>query len=508
MDKQTKINAETILANLPGHVYWYDKNSVFLGCNERQAQSAGLKSRSEVVGKSLYDFLKPEHAAFITNINHSIIKSGTPQTIEEPYTDKNGNESVCISSKAPLRNEQDEIIGLLGVSIDITDIKQKEAQLLKEKKQTEITLQSFISSLPGYVYWKDLEGVYLGCNERHARALGLKSPKEIIGRKDADLFSETQAQVFRQNDTMIMSSGKAIEIDEEGSEQDRIYLSQKAPLIDEDSNIVGVLGISFDITERKRAEETLKKAKEQAELANNLKTNFIQDMEHDIRTPFTGILGLTNILLETENNDDRKKFLKDIASCTTELMCYCNNILDFSKIKSGVLPVVTKSFNLCELLDSIITMENPAAKIKNIRLSLDYDNNIPEVLMSDPFRVKRLLLNLVSNAIKFTPNGYVKLSVKLSEIEDTKRNLVLKFTVKDSGIGIPEDKKELIYERFTKVAPKNTGLYKGQGLGLTIVKQFVDDLGGDIHLQTEIDYGSTFSVYLPLKKPLSDEIID
>jgi two-component system, OmpR family, aerobic respiration control sensor histidine kinase ArcB len=231
-------------------------------------------------------------------------------------------------------------------------------------------------------------------------------------------------------------------------------------------------------------------------------------MEHDIRTPFVGVYGMINLLAERETDSEKKSILSDVSLCAKELLDYCDSILDFSKIEAQSFPVVAKAFNLKKLVDSVMTIESIAAKHKKLNFSLNYDNELPPVVIGDPYRLKRILINLISNAIKFTKEGFVRLSASVSRQIPETRNLIVNFSVSDSGIGIPKDKKELIYERFTRVVPSNKGLYKGQGLGLRIVKQFVDELDGDIHLKSEVGEGSTFTIFLALKIPLSDEIID
>ncbi len=217
---------------------------------------------------------------------------------------------------------------------------------------------------------------------------------------------------------------------------------------------------------------------------------------------------MAQLLSRRETDPEKKEMLLDIAMCAKELLDYCNSILDFSRIENGHLPVLVKSFNLLDLVERIIRIEKAPAVAKNLELSLQYDNQLPVVIQSDGYRIERMMINLISNAIKFTQQGYVKFAVKLIRLDSTRRGAIIQFSVEDSGIGVPSDKKELIYERFTKVAPSNQGIYKGQGLGLRIVKQFIEELDGDIHLETKIGEGSTFTVLLPVKLPLSDELLD
>jgi two-component system, OmpR family, aerobic respiration control sensor histidine kinase ArcB len=372
-------------------------------------------------------------------------------------------------------------------------------------------LDNIVATMPGHLYWKDTKGIYRGCNDRQAKSLGLRYGHEVIGKSDLELpWPDEDAKKFQENDRKIMKSGKSKVFEEYALVDGKkaIVLSHKSPLLDHNGNIKGILGISLDITKLKETEKNLEIKKLEAERANQLKTEFIRNMEHDIRTPFVGVYGMINLLAERETDSEKKSILSDVSLCAKELLDYCDSILDFSKIEAQSFPVVAKTFNLKKLVDSVMTIESIAAKHKKLNFSLNYDNELPPVVIGDPYRLKRILINLISNAIKFTKEGFVRLSVSVSRQIPETRNLIVNFSVSDSGIGIPKDKKELIYERFTRVVPSNKGLYKGQGLGLRIVKQFVDELDGDIHLKSEVGEGSTFTIFLALKIPLSDEIID
>ncbi len=286
-----------------------------------------------------------------------------------------------------------------------------------------------------------------------------------------------------------------------------IQLSSKIPLRDEKGNIIGVIGNTVDITALKKIETELREAKEKLEKANSIKTEFIRNMEHDIRTPFSGVWGITNVLWQRETEPEKKELLGDVTNCTKELLDYCNGILDYAKIEQGNLPLLEKKFNIHKLIDSVITIETPPAKYKKLNLTLEYDENLPIILVGDQYRLQRILINLVSNAIKFTQQGEVKLCVKLVKLQDNK-NAIIRFIVEDTGIGIPQEKQDFIYEKFAKVIPSNKGTYKGIGLGLKIVKQFIEEMGGEIDLKSEPGQGSTFVCTLPFKLPLVSDIAE
>lgn len=248
-------------------------------------------------------------------------------------------------------------------------------------------------------------------------------------------------------------------------------------------------------------------AKAEVDSVNQLKTDFILNMQHDIRTPICGILGMTELLIDTVSYPELKSNLEQIATTSKELLDYCNEIIDFANIEYCSRPILKKPFRLKELFRSIIDMETPAANLKKLNLIMDIEE-IPDVISGDLYRIKRILINVVSNAIKFTNSGYVKIGAHLSSGLDIKREVVINFSVEDSGIGIPEEKIDFIYEKFSKITPSNKGLYKGNGLGLRIVKEFIEELGGEISVKSRLNYGTIFNFSLPLSIPLFQDIHD
>jgi signal transduction histidine kinase len=249
----------------------------------------------------------------------------------------------------------------------------------------------------------------------------------------------------------------------------------------------------------------LRQAKELAEQANLIKTEFMRNMEHDIRTPFNGVLALTNCLRDIEEDVAKKEHLNNIAESAQELLDYCNSILDFSKIDLGMLAVVQKKFAFKNLIDSIIKMELPAARCKNLALKLNCAFNIPPILIGDHYRLKRILINLISNAIKFTSIGFVELNI--SVLRQSTKAVLLRFIIADTGTGIAEESQEYIFEKFSRLILSNKGTYKGIGLGLRIVKQFMLEMGGEIDLLSTLGEGTKFICTIPLDLPLTDDFV-
>ncbi|MGD9152680.1 MAG: PAS domain-containing protein [Gammaproteobacteria bacterium] len=492
-----------ILNQLPCNIYWKDREGVFLGCNKSNWEDFGFESLADFQGKTDHDVLSEEEADQIRLVDDKVMKSGEHEIVEEHVTSDKG-KSTYLSHKVPLKNKHGKIIGVLGVSIDVTEKNRDAFDKLK-------TLENIIAVMPGNVYWLDKNGVYLGCNDNQAKLIGLASRKDIVGKRNIEIPGFLIPEVLDKYNKQVVETGRSITIEEPATLPDgtnAVFLSSKVPLRNSNNEVIGMIGISFDITDRKKHEEELRKAKEEAEEADRIKTDFISNMEHDIRTPLIGIYGMMDIFAKQETDPEKKPLMNEMTICAKELLDFCDGILDFSKIEADSFPIVSKSFVLQKLVNSVITIESVAARNKKLELSAEFDKQLPKVVISDPYRVKRILINLVSNAVKFTKEGEIKVSVSLDKKDIQNRKVIVKFIIIDTGMGIPDDKKALIYERFTKVIPSNKGLYKGLGLGLRIVKQFVDELDGDVHLKSEIGKGSAFTILLPFKTPLSDEILD
>ena len=374
----------------------------------------------------------------------------------------------------------------------------------KETIAQETYIPNVLSSLPGSVYWKDLKGVYLGANEYAAKKAGVSSVKELIGKTDYDLFSKIQADQFRKNDKKVVQKGKELKWEEKSVSpidgKPFIQLSSKKPLKDIQGKIIGVIGNTINISELKKTQEELKIAKQKAEEASELKSQFIMNMQHDLRTPASGVAAMLEILANKEIDSDKKETLEEIADSSRKLLNILNAILEFDSIEKGTLPVLSEKFNLHDVISDVEALEAPTATLKHIDIKTHIDDRLPQELIGDPFRVQRILINLLSNAIKFTSKGYVEIDEILWEHVDDK-NVLVQIIVKDTGIGIPKDKQKVIFERFTRLDPSNKGIYSGLGLGLSMVKQFVEEMKGSIEIKSTLGQGTTFICTLPFKLP-------
>ncbi len=373
----------------------------------------------------------------------------------------------------------------------------------------EVVLDNLLSHMLGHIYWKDKSLRYLGCNDKQAQSLGLQEGKEVIGKTDFELWPVEVASRFSENDRSVIETGRPKVIEEQAKINGKpaTMLSLKAPMKDSHGQITGILGISIDISQEKEAQAKLIEAKEAAEAADKAKTEFLENMRHDIRTPLAGIIGAADLIKKNVGDSSETEEIKILANhlvtSGNALSSLLNEVLEIITVASGNIPLQKKKFNLQEKLLHIIKLNQCKADQKNLKLTLKYDQAIPCYLVGDAMRIQRLVLELVTNALNFTETGHVIVTAELAS--KRKKSVVIKIKVEDTGVGIEPDKQQAIFTRFKRLTPSYEGIYKGAGLGLAIVKQFVDELGAEIYVESKPQAGSIFTCVLPLKKALLDE---
>lgn len=505
---EEKINyLENLIEALPGAIYWKDINGIYVGSNYINAFNAGCKSAKEIIGKTDYDLAWKEQADKICAVDKKVMITGKPYVAKEYGKLSSGKAALFLSHKVPIRNRAGSIVGMLGVSIDVSKFAKIIANLEQQTKQakadaieSQIYLENLIAAMPGHVYWKDINGVYLGSNDRNAQIAGLARGKDLIGKTDFELPWKEHASKLREADIQVMKTGKPIITEESGYIADNIFitvLSHKSPLYDLKKNIIGTVGTSLDITELKRIQLALNEAKEKAEVANQAKSEFIANMSHDIRTPFNGILSLMHFLSMQEQDPEKKEYMTLVVNTAQALLNFLNEVLEMTEIESGSYPITIAQFSLQALIQDIITMMHASIHQKGLELIYNYSDALPINFLGDRLRIHRILLNIVSNSLKFTSSGSIKIAASIEDL--TSDSITVKLSVADTGIGIPEDKFEAIFEKFTRLELAHQGIYNGTGLGLGIVKQYLTDIGGSIKVESKLEEGSTFTCYIPLR---------
>jgi PAS domain S-box-containing protein len=382
----------------------------------------------------------------------------------------------------------------------------KLAKKLAEQTLENQMLRNIIALIPGNLFWKNINGKFLGCNDNVAKILGHSSPEEVVGLTNKDLFDPELAVIAEKADEEILALGREKYFEESGIDingKSAIYLTKKAPLFDSRGNITGIVGIALDITERKKMEEDLKIAKERAEIASHTKSEFVANMSHDVKTPLAGIIGISELLSYRLKNEELE-LAETLLMSGRQLLNFIENCLEISKMESGDIIIEKEYFHLKSVIDEIYDLFQPAIKMKNLAIHVYFDDKIPDYLIGSRAGIYRILLNLVGNAVKFTPSGSVTVTFTLSK-RTSDRNAIIKITVEDTGIGIAQKNQKIIFDRFTRLVPSYKGTHEGTGIGLYIVQTFVKKMQGEIYLHSIEGKGSEFTIVLPLQIPLLKE---
>ncbi len=396
--------------------------------------------------------------------------------------------------------EENALVGAILIATDRTS--QKNAT--DEKNSALNYLNIIANNIPHFIFWKNADSVFLGCNKKFAESCGFSSTDDIIGKTDFDMpWSFEQSTAYVLDDKRVMATKKPLlnyeESQRQSDDSERTMLVSKVPMYDDKNNVTGLFCIYTDITHRKIIEKELQLAKERAEVANKAKSEFIAIASHELRIPLTGILGMINFLKDDHlSHTEKNEYISHLSKSSKHLLSLINDILDFAKLEAEKFELALAPLNLKELVEEIILMLTAAAKIKNIELLLEYTPDTPHQVFADSRAIRRILINLISNAIKFTDKGYVRLCVQC--INQSKSQAQLLFLVEDTGIGIPADKQEAIFEHFQQILPvyTRTSSQAGTGLGLAITKKLVEHMNGELAVISELNKGSTFSCILPL----------
>ncbi|UII21347.1 response regulator [Fulvivirga ligni] len=377
---------------------------------------------------------------------------------------------------------------LYGVFQDISQDRKREEQLI-----------AFVDAAPAAIAMFDDNIRYIAASDKWYKNYKLEG-KEIIGISHYEVFPEI-GQEWKDIHQRVLK-GEICKNEEDRFERlDHTVQWLKwevRPWYELSGNIGGIIMLTEDITLEKQAKEELRKAKEAAEAAADAKEEFLSTMSHEIRTPMNAVIGMTHLLLQEEKLPHQEENLKTLQFSAENLLVLINDILDFNKISAGKINLEKVPFRLRELANNIRKSFQFKTQEKQIRLSFIYDSDIPELLIGDTTRINQILVNLVGNAVKFTNEGVVKLTIQLKA--ETEESALVSFSVKDTGIGIPKEYQANIFERFAQAGKETTRKFGGTGLGLAITKKLLELHHSDITLKSEKGKGSEFLFDIKFKK--------
>lgn len=470
--------------------------------NKRFTEVTGY-SAGEAIGKTpaiLKSGLQEKN--FYTNLWNTILK-GQEWKGELANRKKDGTIFWESMSIAPIRNKEGNLVNFIAIKEDITERIQTE-QALKESREFTDLIYKLI---PSAIFTVDNEQRITSWNRQAEKITGY-SADELIGQV-CRVFALTpcaeKCGIFDKNIPKPLM-GRECTIRTKSGEILSVAKNVDL-LVDNTGQIIGGIESFEDITERKRTEAALIKAKEDAEIANRAKSEFLATMSHEIRTPMNGVIGMTELALTTKLTNSQRDYLQSIQTSAYLLLDTINDILDFSKIEAGRMEIESVQFNIYEVVERSVEILTVKAFDKNIELLCEIEPGMPSCFTGDPLRIRQILVNFISNAVKFTPSGEIFVYTRISsKPDDTSLPYQITFSVRDTGIGIEAEKLPHIFEQFTQADNSTTRKYGGTGLGLSISKKLVEMMGGSLEVESEPGKGSTFSFTIPLHTSKCEEI--
>lgn len=490
---------EKILDNIPSDIAVFDKEHRYLYLNPMAIKETKL--RKWIIGKKDEDYIKKRNKPISIlegrrKLFNSILKSKELKTWEEELKQPDGTSKYILRNMYPVINNHNEVELVIGYAIDITNIKNIQQQIEEsEKKYREI-----IDNSLAIITTHDLQGKFIDANPMIGKVYGY-TDDEFIGHCLTDFMLEEDKPLF--NETYLDN----IKLSKEATGIFRVvhknghivYTLYNNYLKEEPGKEPYVIGFAVDITQRVLAEKELKKEKKISEELAQAKHNFLANMSHEIRTPMNAIMGMSRQLLKSNLNDEQRNYLGNITNASENLLVIINDVLDLAKLEAGQLSFEKIPFNPKEVLANIMKVMTHKAEEKGLLLTNSFcDMSLSPILIGDPFRISQIMLNLVSNAIKFTFVGSIDVSCNI--LNDGETSQEIEIIVKDTGIGMEQSFLKNLFKKFSQEYESTSRKFGGTGLGMGITKNLMDNMGGEIFVESEKGKGTTVFLTFTLEK--------
>ncbi|MCA9740562.1 PAS domain S-box protein [candidate division KSB1 bacterium] len=452
--------------------------------NDAGVRLFGAQSQDELIGKPILEFVHPDYRELVRERIKSGYAGERANLMEEKLIRKDGHVLDVEVATAPITFQ-----GRPAVQVLINDVSVRKAaeQALRASEEKYRTL---IENMHEGVIIVDSDDTIQFVNKRLCDMFGYDS-EEMLGKSSSELFTWPDGAGAQKSKLLgIGNEAMRYEIQMQKKAGEQIWVQVSAVPMGTPANRRGAFGIFSDISSTKRSMADQQKAKEAAEIANRAKSQFLANMSHEIRTPMNVIIGMTDLAMDGSLSQEQEEYLTMAKDSAYSLLGLLNDILDISKIEAGKMELEIIGFSLRDIIEQTIAPLRLRAKQKSLAFQTVIPPEVPDALFGDPWRLRQVVVNLVGNAIKFTEQGHISFKVEKSQNDDD--HCVLHFVISDTGIGIPEDKQELIFDVFTQADSSTTRQYGGSGLGLAISSQLVKMMNGRIWVESESKKGSVF----------------
>jgi two-component system sensor histidine kinase/response regulator len=486
---QEREYSRSLVQSSPDALLVCDSALVLTDVNERALQLTRYPREELIGGKFTALFTQPRRAL---EVLEQARDAGPMHDIELFLLTRNAQEIPVALNVSALREDDGANRRVVVAVRDISERKRAE----KERS----LLASIVESSGNAIYSETSDLTITSWNPAAQKLFGY-SASDIVGRSAALLAPIDCRSEFLQHANSVRVSGKAESFETRRLRKDGKIIDvaiTQSPVLDPSGAVAALSETAQDISDRKRMETELAQARDAALEGARLKSEFLANMSHEIRTPLNSVIGMTGLLLDTELNPEQREFAHDVREGGEALLTLINDILDFSKISAGKLVLEEVDFELGRVLEGALELVAEQARGKGLELTSAVDPDVPRYLRGDPGRLRQVLVNLTNNAIKFTEHG--KVGVDVSKLSENPQQAILRFEVRDTGIGIAQEKQHLLFQAFTQVDASTTRHYGGTGLGLSIVRELVQAMQGTIAVSSTPGAGSTFWFTVKLGK--------